>query len=169
MDKLTLEHLAPYLAFDLKVNFYCKLGNYISTGVVNPAYAVQHTSQIKPILRPVSDITSAHIINMFKMAYRSVFTIGLDQQYDNNYHMHGWDENDFGLVVRDEVLIYGFSVHLESEQDIKFSSRHIGDDCPNRQLRINKLDLFKELYKDHFDIHGLIQKGLAVDINTIDL
>lgn len=169
MDKLTLEHLAPYLAFDLKVNFYCKLGNYISTGVVNPAYAVQNTNQIKPILRPVSDMTSEHIISMFKMAYRSVFVTEFDQQYDGNYHMHGWDQDEFGLVVRDEMFIYGFSVHLDGEQDIKFSSRYIGDDSANKQLRINKLDLFKELYKYHFDIHGLIPKGLAVDINTIDL
>lgn len=28
-------------------------------------------------------------------------------------------------------------------------------------------NVFEYLYKEHFDIHGLIEKGLAIDINTL--
>jgi len=125
-------------------------------------------NEFYPILRPLSDLTSDQLIELFEIAYTQIF--GSPDKSLQNFVMHGWDYNDFGLTVKDEVFVYGFSMDFEWQQDFRFSTRHIDQhDTPNNQLRLNKFELFQKLFECHFDVFGLIEKGLAIDKSATEL
>ena len=114
--KLELKHLAPYLPHGL----WCEV-NYIEGKEVKPFEIRWVTkdfniySDIKPILRPLSDLT-----NEFKYDFR--FT-----ERTITIHKHGLDYWVKGL----------------------------------------RFDIVEFLLKNHFDVFGLIEQGLAIDINTL--
>lgn len=102
MEKLTIKELAPYLPYGLNVVNengigYCEINN------IQIAHIIEYDriSEVKPILRPLSD---------------------LDDGYDNT---------------------------PESLQECTYSYIQI-------------------LLSNHYDIFGLIEKGLAIDINTLE-
>lgn len=172
MEKLELKHLAPYLPYGLKINtaeneMYLidfknkKIESLFRGHLIN----IYEWDEFKPILRPLSDLTSNNLIDMFNIAYKFVF----DRTDENltNFHMYGWDEDDFGCTVKDGQFIYGFSVDFEHQKDFRFSCRNIDTDVPNNFMMIDKLQLFEYLFKNHFDVFGLIEENLAIDINTL--
>jgi hypothetical protein len=136
MSKLELKYLTPYLPYKLKceiLNYKC---DYVGEkyGVINGFYylggEVHYTFKdrstagktrklIKPILRPISDLT--------------------EKQF-----------NEFSLS---DMITHGF--HNVFWQEENFSVNH---------LMYHDLEI---LLKNHFDVFGLIEKGLAIDINKI--
>jgi hypothetical protein len=123
MDKLELKHLAPYLPYDLKligknwdykiIQFDMECGQ--SSGGVNINSVDGEI--FKPILRPLSDLTEFHIVNID-------FTMG-------------------GLSA------YGILRRIQENP---------------KQGNFNMLEF---LYQNHFDVFGLIEKNLAININTL--
>ena len=124
--KLELKHLAPYLPYGLK----CKLKDQgketigeLSGCYSDNSYAFFDTVEsehgfedIKPILRPLKDLTKPHF--------------------------HDGTENQNTRFWEFEIR-KGYIVGLG-------------------------YDSFVELIKHHYDVFGLIPKGLAIDINTIE-
>lgn len=175
MKTLELKHLAPYLPYELKMYHYCSSSNnkYIrdlqSVGIdrikIGDVDWDLDNMNYKPILKPLTSITVEQLIELFEIAYEQVYKT-VDKSL-TNFHFHGWDgEKDFGLMVKDETFIYGFSMDFERQQDFRFSYRHIGADYENSQLCLYKIQLFNKLFEWHFDVFGLIDKGLAIDINN---
>lgn len=126
--KLEIKHLAPYLPY--KIQMMCsKKKRTLTVGGCNFMLA----SQIKPILRPLSDLT------------KTLFQF----EYGNPKTLEDWINGNCDLGQLKWVL-----------QDIAKEQR---------QERIMDLPYFVAdyLFKYHFDIFGLIEKGLAIDINTI--
>jgi len=125
-------------------------------------------SEFKLILHPISDLTSDQLIELFEIAYTQIF--GSPDKSLKNFVMHGWDYNDFGLTVKDEVFVYGFSMDFEGQQDFRLSTRHISqNESPNNMLCLDKFELFQKLFEWHFDVFGLIEKGLAIEKSATEL
>lgn len=135
MDKLTLEHLSPYLPYGLRMQTYSSKIGYLSQISYNNGFGVQSykvdstnfqingvsfTAGAKPILRPLSDLTKEIEHNGKKFV---------------PYLKLGWGN---GTQVIPTII----------------------------SGNINVIEHYK-LLSWHFDVFGLIDAGLAIDINTI--
>lgn len=147
MSKLELKHLAPYLPYGLKFlpthyNRDKKIDTlyYLSTINNSDEFGVNgYTSNyIKPVLRPLSDLTQEIEVNGEKF-------IPID-------YING----EFACSVPNKI---------EWNQSVKNKNLHfvLSEWISPQDL----YGLFELLFKWHFDVFGLIDKGLAIDINTL--
>jgi len=141
--KLELKHLAPYLPYGLNGIIQDTIyDGWRSTGSKIELTSVylsifQNPKYVKPILRPLSDLAETIIYSNQNFTPLSFLF--------NSYKLeNGWDYsnvNNFELWV------------LESNGNASDESM--------------TLNGYLYLFEWHFDVFGLIEKGLAIDINTI--
>jgi hypothetical protein len=178
--KLELKHLAPYLPYGLKIRNIevGKTRTLIHEHELPTESAIRRNVSIKmllltnhinkPILRPLSDLTKEievngevfiPIIKLFNLLdssdyvdYRGNFDIPKTQIDD------GWNHClSYGDVLKSELCFsYGNNSFLLMVDD-------------EVALVSNQLYLINKLFEYHFDVFGLIEKGLAIDINTLKL
>jgi hypothetical protein len=139
-DQLTLEHLAPYLPYKLKayqtvftqvksgkdkVTTEIRIVN--STTIYNFFQLGKHKSHehVKPILRPLSDLTNEIVKEFFDL-----------------------DSVDLELI---DIEQWRKELYTDVKSEARFQYRQ-----------------FQVLFKHHFDVFNLIQKNLAIDINTLE-
>jgi len=173
MDKLELKHLAPYLPYGLTVEFvkhshhnHCKniligldieksgtdvfrwkgVSEYTAKidvfesneGDYNRIDVI-HSNEIKPFLRPLSDLTKLIEINGKKCV-----------------PIH--EAIGAGRMRCDSVVIKGKAIEFT---DIPDPNDHILDE--NGQIHPScSVYIYKQLIEWHFDVFGLIEKGLAI-------
>jgi len=147
MEKLELKHLSGYLPYELKIQNGKEFD--IVTGVskenVESIFrgTYENTSMIKdikPILRPLSDLTKPITIEGITFVPNAWI-------YDN---------------IKRNVKIYQF-LNGEILLDIETQNYSQTIDLMDGYLIMQKLNEW------HFDWQGLIYKGLAIDINTLKL
>lgn len=173
MEKeLTIEHIAPYLPYGLKcqvtdkgelkiatLNAIYTDNTYVFSDIIE---SEQGFEDIKPILRPLSDLTKeiehngerfVPIVELFQLSYQDIYehrfngdtTILSSKYLAAQFQEDGWS--------------YGFTVELPTQ----FQMTANGD-----QLTISNFDLYQKLFQWHFDTQGLIDSGLAININEIN-
>lgn len=142
--KLELKHLAPYLPYDLGISRYNNIdkefkkshimtasGGYDKWGIDSVLKGKTiHGSDLKPILRPLSDLT--------KEEFKKQLSFGMI--YDENTWFEGFE--DGRLTIGSTTI----------------------NACVNRNVYYQD---FLVLFENHFDVFGLIESGLAIDINTL--
>lgn len=137
--ELELKHIVGYLPY--QTNFICTrnrisiLDTYIGIcagkNIIDIGYVINNN--LKPILRPLSDLTKEIEVNGEKFVPIKKL---------------GWEYYD-GELGGMAYCVYGES--------------------PRTTVNvIDYLDDLEKLYEWHFDIHGLIEKGLAIDLNTLN-
>ncbi|MDR0266002.1 MAG: hypothetical protein LBJ04_22505 [Sphingobacterium sp.] len=149
---LTLEHLAPYLPYAFNVISKVTEYTYKVLGLSNDELMIAENamfsgwyaiSNFKPILRPISDLTKEIEHNEKKFVPIEWFEIG-DDEAEN------WFTFDHGNInlINDlsNISIHGIY------HDINFLPYAV----------------VQKLIKWHFDVFGLIEKGLAIDMNSIE-
>lgn len=156
MESLELKHLAPYLPYRLKVKSIdifegdpiFEMGTESKNGLLSSAgikWVLE--DNFKPILRPMSDLTELIEIDGQKIIpidYLNQGNLSVDESFlpvlEGDSEDGFWYENystDCG----------GYSIHSVS---FKFT-----------------LSVYEKLLEWHFDVFGLIDKGLAIDINKL--
>lgn len=146
--KLELKHLSGYLPYDTvvfvndcenkKIKPIHKLNAYVGIGNINH---ILTSSRYQVVLRPLSDLANEIEANGEKFVPIEFFEIG-----DDNNKSIEFDYGNIKLINRlNEVS--KFNVFQE----------------------MNYLPYFvvQKLLEWHFDIYGLIESGLAIDINTL--
>ena len=136
VEKLELNHLAPYLPYGLE--FYGHRKDWAlpenNAMVLCPVDLDGRWQEIKPILRPLSDLPKA-----IEEIYRFASNVEV-KQYEYSlfvdYYLMGEKFND---------SIY--------QRPFNFGG------CPQ--------GIYQQLIENHFDVFGLIESGLAVNINTL--
>lgn len=130
--KLELKHLAPYLPYGLKgIDYDNKTYLFIGLDCNGKEYwdcnevLDKKGYDVKPILRPLSDLTEEIEINGEKFVPKNKLT----EMFDYITFDYRAFESDFFLSM--------------------------------------PYDLVKQLFEWHFDVFGLIEQGLAIDINTL--
>lgn len=134
--KLTIEHLAPFLPYGLKIiakqnEIYSSTNVYILQGIVNENLYLSELTYptdlflCKPLLRPLSDL------------YSSMFTELVENNDFKFDRRNGWGT---------DLTVDGNTSHWEFKGNYRTLSK---------------------LFKHHFDVFGLIEQGLAIDINTV--
>ena len=194
--KLELKHLAPYLPYGLNIDtsywddepspigkniisemtqddVICSYGWASTHGrMIQQEYSID---RIKPILRPLSDLTKdiehngekfVALVKLYETAYYGIF------KYVTPYKINFIDQEDnsLGLVVRDEdEERNGFTLNFPTDHYNWFEFRlTLDNENLSHNMTLNQFQLFEKLFEWHFDVFGLIEKGLAIDINTIN-
>lgn len=162
-----------------------KMGPVSMISIINDCDMPQgHQRGVKPILRPLSDLVneiefnSEKIIPLVKMLENTV-------QYGNCgikiIDIGGYSENPLRGVINGYLIKYTVpSVMGDTEYTLEYNFFgnslsfqknlvNLPESNPSKRSHqpIDSLNFINWLYKMHFDIYGLIKKGLAIDINTL--
>lgn len=144
--KLELKHLAPYLPYGLKVLRPDNKTILEIKGVNGSLIIFERNgtlsqygdlSNCKPILRNLSDLTKDIEVG----GERFVPIVEIAKIRPTGYEWKCYDDED--------------GVMLGSYDDTV------------RSIKAATLEQYLKLFEYHFDVFGLIEQGLAIDINTI--
>lgn len=179
MEKLELKHIAPYLPYGVKAEILDYKSDYVGNqfdeiiGVhqwdKNCMYwsaltiggSKPNIERIKPILRPLSDLSKeiehngekfVPIIYLSRLVDNGHNHIDSKIHKSSNYITVMTDKCDDVENVKFRFIIEGFSSIERSGEPISL-------------VTYDKIK--SKLFEWHFDVFGLIEKGLAVDIHTI--
>lgn len=165
MEKLTLEHIAPYLPYKMigkslggRMYYLDTFSNMLGEGIENREIGTFLNEQFKPILR-LMDLTKPIIVEGKEIIpYHELCKIACNIQ-ELSEHV-SYNENDRQLEVigkKGYKLIFAFD---SNDNSFIIMSNGVTK-CVS-----NQLTLFQWLFKHKFDVFGLIEKGLAIDVNT---
>ena len=152
---MELKEIQNYLAYG--VRFKGKRKDWASESdimILCPVDLDDRWSNIKLILHPLSDLTKPYleggkipIVELAKMTNINInWRTIVNHDGNSSFSVHSVDmKNEFW---------YGWN----SFSEISNSRRIVG---------LNQLQLFDWLFEHHFDVYGLIEKGEAVDTNTL--
>jgi len=178
MKKIELKDIASYLPYGLRCEFEY---DYSDTSIEEvETFVLEHDKVIlidiyghemdnaKPILRPMSDLYKPCLkdgkIPIVELAkYEISGTNGwASPMFNYEIHKNEWEQeylkyNPYLLLGAYMFFFYSPDKTFKKYQCISDTGCEIG----------NQLLLFQMLYEWHFDIHGLIEQGLAIDINTL--
>jgi len=169
MKKLELKHLAPYLPYGLKsLNQHLPnkeiveeelvgISNHIGwCGIFNAKHGSNHKPicSIKPILRPLSDL--AKEVSIHKTFLHEI-AIELGMLKDDNF-IFQYDFSDYGSYGDK----FDYSILTPSNNKLISVPQKIKD------VKNVPYVFMEKLLQYHFDIFGLIENGLAIDINTLN-
>jgi len=185
--KLELKYLANYLPYGLKVKSksavwdlrtltLSMVGSLERTNkrhIYHESWLIEDTN-FKPILRPLSDLTKeiehngekfVPLVELFKISkgnyqqeikYHSVMST-----HQIQIEMLGFRNYFFGLYESDR------DVRIENGLYFDCYSTDLIMDNRFEEKILCQYSLFEKLFEWHFDVFGLIEKGLAIDKNTI--
>ena len=162
MRKLELKHIAPYLPYQLMV-YDDDLGitRIIEIDDIGDGECLfldnkgdsTNTSRgfddIKPILRSLESISSRGI----KELGEEVFG---EQLKDAKYTMINTSFSSVNIDIDDF-----FRIQIQLTDTMVITANDSGDNVPVG------LKVFEWFFKNHFDVFGLIEKGLAIDKNKL--
>jgi hypothetical protein len=142
--KLELKHIAPYAAFGLKVQVNYSNEKPFVTDLIGLNYQDETATLIE------DSGSEEHGISCIKPILKSM---------DSFWKSEDWKEMEstlnpyMGAELKDHRgdSVYG-----------RFHFKFVGVTYPVTY------EFYQELFARHYDSFGLIEKGLAVDINTID-
>lgn len=144
------------LCYDSTVNKFYISKNGTPFGIDN----------IKPVLHPLSDLTKAIV----HKGEAFVPAIKLAKIATNNDFINYSITIENGTIIVENIAKFS-SLNMQFEIEL---DNGIIDfcycDCNGRDYPFsNQLQLFQKLVEWHFDIANLIQKGEAIDINTLEI
>jgi len=142
--KLELKHLVPYLPYGLKAEFKNNGGRFkhdtIRSLHINWVNLLHDFDTVKPILRPLSDLTKYC--------------------------------DDLGFIPIEELSELYISLYStppnRHKEEIKLFIKQKTWLINNGQLLKMSYWINDKLFKWHFDVFGLIENNLAIDINTLN-
>lgn len=169
MEKLELKHIASYLPYGLhgfvvtnRANFEVEIvgWNYNTLKTSPSIHGYTHCpfEQFHPILHPLSDLVKPCLpkgeIPIVELAKKHI-------EYDES--------------IGDSDLEVKYALARQMRIDITW--RHPSSDKPlysddlfiqTRRTHLNMFWVNEWLFEHHFDVYGLIDQNLAVDINKIE-
>lgn len=164
MSKLELKHLAPYLPYGLKIMsswgtiFLLDTQNSIGGTPEKRDIGTAIANCYKPIHHPLSDLVKpCHPEG--KIPILELAKIVFDKR-DNpdEFLFQSLKENTVFMAFPDKRNVFGYDSNTKS---------FFGSSSGLAASVVNQLELFEWLFEHHFDIYGLIDQDLAVDINTL--
>jgi hypothetical protein len=148
--KLELKHLAPYLPYELNLKIDTSLG------ISNRCFELDcghdfnmhlFKGNVKPILRPLSDLTNEIVIGNVKFVPIDIL---FEKEYPRHLSKKYYNQTFYNYA---SVSHNGTAVSLKV---------YLG-----KIIEQNPRWIFEYLLKWHFDVFGLIEKGLAININAL--
>lgn len=155
--ELELKHIAPYLPYGLKI---VQGGTLQAPDAISIVMNCESCQQVvnhwfTPILRPISNLTM-----LLERGTKKIVPLNF------LLTLIGVDESDAAYSLLNVKMIstsWKDNTFFYNQIDRSFYWINREDMLPVK----NQLDLFQELFAWHFDVFGLIEQGLAIDINTL--
>jgi len=142
MEKLELKHLAPYLPYGLKG----KYGDSNTIWTLNPAITeIRYESEELPLYHFISKFPPKPILRPLSDLTREIEVNG-----ERFIPIYWFEHNSKDTMYFEDDFLRGIVLR--------------GNSYKITQCSYNILQI---LLKWHFDVFGLIEKGLAIDINTL--
>jgi hypothetical protein len=161
-NKLTLEHLAPYFPYGIELAFVLR-DEIRYVGKITCIYDMQEYDDIKikigyndaeriwmfkPILRTLSDLTKEIEHNGERFVSIDFLKSISEVPYSESFRFE-----DGNFMFTTQIMDSSYGNHQWLDYDFCCS---------------NQYEMYKKLFEWHFDVFGLIDAGLAFDINTLD-
>ncbi|MBP9793323.1 MAG: hypothetical protein KBC56_04925 [Flavobacterium sp.] len=158
MEKLKISEVAPYLPYGLKLNIICKpafknrdnivtVETWNISDVQQPFQKRYSVLSVKPILRPLSDLIKEIEVDGEKF-------VPIEKLFELNHPTHKAKEYYYTVVPN-----WVECSHVSTAIQFRF---YLNDYFGNNYTTVS------QLIKWHFDVFGLIEKGLAININTLN-
>jgi len=187
MEKLELKHLAPYLPYNIGFVEKNKIETII--GYKGDAIFIEggHKSgycQVYEIntlaLRPMSDLTKEITVYVKKfIPIVELYRLSNEYNYNQDLNYEFIDSWGSGKILKiwidkskdeyTEFIYSDFSFRKDTRR--AKGSNVFGMDLPHPIRLDNKIHnqqkLFDKLFEWHFDVFGLIKKGLAISLNDL--
>lgn len=176
MDNLTLEHLAPYLPYGIQIIDNGEVETII--GVINNKVFIEDCHRngyasiedVKLVLRPMTDLIKevwikGHLTPLVDIV---ITTNGTNTIVDK---MHISDDYIYCNYRNYPNDTYYKSLVYHIDNRMFTLHRHSSLEPTLDNARVPYFDhneIFQKLLSWHFDVFGLIEKGLAIDINSIE-
>ncbi len=157
--KLELKYLAPYLPYGLKIfdanreSFkmdFCEMNSHGGTGFEAIYNVIKY--EMKPILRPMSDFHSLMVDFLKEISLIDLSECKLEIGEEPDYYVNAIDKR--GICID----------WIDCDKESWVSSNYENDG----QKIVNPIEQVTAMLKYHLDIFGLIDVGLAIDINTLN-
>ena len=150
MDKLELKHLAPYLPYGLNYQATNQMNgeSYISEIEIHDYNLHYYSQDFKPILRPLSDLTKNVFDNTEDVLGVPMRRIALSASKGKTDVFH-------------EALPLEFYVEWYDKNNVSKSINL------NYQCKYADWWVMEYLFGWHFDVFGLIEKGLAISVHDV--
>lgn len=192
MEKLELKHISPYLPYGLKFEYKNEIhkmvglnGDYHPTVEIRidddcARYASIKIVDIKPFLHPLSDLYKeidgkVGIVELAKMLgdFKELLSVSVEDDavndegnpspyYECKYVSDIDDDIHSTLVFCPDTVSFErliiYNVHLTRPVS--------ASDLQNIPIRCYN-QFYEYLFQHHYDVFGLIDKGLVIDINSI--
>ena len=175
MEKLELKHIVGYLPYNLKVlsgfgeyseidSLYFSKDDHkrpslnLMVSRFPKGFRGENFTDIKPILRPLSNLTKEIEVNGEKfIPLKRIVEIRSNTKEQINY--------TFSEAINCISVCYNYPSGINTVHDSIF----IYKDNSMSEFGIQNVQywIIQKLYEWHFDIHGLISAGLAIDKNTL--
>ena len=162
--KLELKHIAPYLPYELPlrnmksgfVHTMFRVDMFGGVGTLN-LKIIGEDAILKPLLRPIVSITKEEAYDLISIA---VFNQIVDIDDIKNLVL---DIENSDVIIRCvyKGSIYNgtkFSLYINYDE-ILFTSSKKGEEG----ALMTNMSMYQYLFSKHFDVFGLINKGLAAD------
>lgn len=155
--------IAPKVGFIKKIEF-TKNGScsYLIGNKVGKLY-YGLSNEVKPILRPMSDLKkplpdgTIPIVELAKLFSDAIYVEPIQGCVSNFHYFKCMFNDGFEELIIDCNCNAWYRSYFDKNQPS--TGRNI----------INGLEVFDYLNQHHFDYRGLIERGLAIDINTVQL
>jgi hypothetical protein len=151
---LKIEHLAPYLPYKL----YCrsskhqfKYGEYHNLLVGGAS--INRDGELNIELFHDNDLVFSDNIKPVKLMLKPLVDLLSTVEYGNEY-MAEWE------FIESQLGGCGCVAYEE------YMASFIDDICPSRAIQA-PYEIFRLLLEYHFDVFGLIDQELAIDVNTL--
>lgn len=190
MKKLEIKHLATYLPYCLRfmakgdiweMNRIDNLDTYTVWACIiwdtkKLAYIpeINHKAlycghgfqlkEVKPILRPLSDLTKEIEHNGERFVPLKRIT---KEYYDPDNETIFDNENLFKIV--DNKYCYPSNNKRTSHWWLSYNEESISFDNQEVESVLPQYGLLQKLFEYHFDVFGLLEHDLAIDINTLEI
>jgi hypothetical protein len=161
--QLELKHLAPYLSFGLKFLMSDKKTILEMNGLKENNLFVKdghsctvEISTAKPILRPLKDLDNEITHNDKKFYPLACLLISKHPKW----FVEHYDSEKYKHITLDFTGRYAEAfITYQATHSIKLDSTYILNESYN---------IIQKLLEWHFDIFGLIEKGLAISIHDVE-
>ena len=169
--KLELKHLAPYLPYELQMAYIVK-DEVVEVGSLNKVYInklenhpiryginyndAEHEWMFKPLLRPLSSITKEEASKLLSKVQGVSINEDTLRVFNNN--------NNTIIIQYEYPNDYLWCLSLSYTKALIATPYTIYGS--HKRITPTPMFIYDWFIKNHFDVFGLIEKGLAIDKTT---
>lgn len=169
-EKLTLENIAPYLPYGLKLEYEGNISEMNEINILNSIYYGKPILRLMDLAKPII-VEGKEIIPIVEL-----YNLSQGIAYSPDYHRVDIMSSSWVCIDKKGHWLYNFRM-FTTEIDVRLGigygfeswTTDLRNDNKKEQNVNNQNLIFQWLFKHKFDVFWLIEKGLSIDVNTLEI